>query len=174
MKKNLLVRIKSKDTDEILLKCPILEKVTVDDRDAIKADCEQCGNKLVDSIVPETSRLASESDFWTVLWDDYNHVTLEVEQNDQYLDTVTVTWDEVRHKAEVVWTDDNGDEQVFDLASQCELSAMLDQESWDADFGYKLTPGKLLDKQVFNLDTNKMEKLEYLSAVITIRDSEAE
>ena len=72
------------------------------------------------------------------MWDDYNHVTLEVGQNDQYLDTVTVTWDEVRHKAEVVWTDDNGDEQVFDL------------------------------------DTNKMEKLEYLSAVITIRDSEAE
>lgn len=172
MVNGLFVRIRSKETEEVLLKCPILEKVSADYREAIKADCEQYGIKMVDSIVPESSRLATKSTFYTVSWDDYNCVTLEVGMYDQYLYGVTVTWDESRHIAEIIWTDDNGEEQVFDLTSQRELSAMLGQESWNTDFGCKLTPGKLIDKQVFNLDTNEVEKMEYSSAVITVREAE--
>lgn len=172
MVNGLFVRIRSKETEEVLLKCPLYKKVRSGDIEAIKTECEQCGIKLVDSIVPDSSRLASKSTFWTVLWDDYNYVTLEVGIYDQYLYDVTVTWDESRHIAEVVWTDDNGEEQVFDLASQRELSAMLGQESWNTDFGCKLTPGKLEDKQVFNLDTNEVESMEYSSAVLTVREPE--
>ena len=108
MVNGLFVRIRSKETEEVLLKCPLSEKVSSSDIEAIKTECEQCGIKVVDSIVPESSRLASNSTFWTVLWDDYNYVALEVGIYDQYLYDVTVAWDEGRHAAEVVWTDDIG------------------------------------------------------------------